>query len=269
MCGSAAWITCRYVFLALAWPMILAGLDDGASAQDQLRHGIIGDDNRIIVEETGTPWDAIGQVNVSGFKDAEKCTGTLIAPNVVLTAAHCVTSPSEKRPFPAGNIHFLAGVRGSENKGHSTAKCVNFLDGYTYIPASEFYASRVAGKLHLSSFAKDVVVLVLNERIAVDPAPLAKGVMPWPGLKLVHAAYGADRRFALSGHFGCQLLGLERPFWMNDCDTRPGSSGGPVFVTHDDKLKLAAVMVAGVPGRVNAALPISTWDSLTDMTECP
>jgi len=136
------------------------------------------------------------------------------------------------------------------------------------MPPSEFYASRVAGKLHLSAFAKDVVVLVLNESIAVDPAPLAKGATPWPGLKLVHAAYGVDRRFALSGHFGCKLLGLEQPFWINDCDTRPGSSGGPVFVTRDDKLELAAVMVGGVPGRVNAALPISAWSSLADSTEC-
>jgi protease YdgD len=268
MCGSAASIMSRYVLLGLCWFFSILH-PETARAQDQPRQGIIGDDNRTIVRETGSPWEAIGQINVSGFKEAEMCTGTLIAPNLVLTAAHCVTHPSQKRPFPSGNIHFLAGVRGSDNKGHSTAKCVKLLEGYTYMPPSEFQPSRAAGNLHLSAFTKDVVVIVLKDSIGIDPVPLAKGATPWPGLKLVHAAYGIDRRFMLSAHVGCQLLGLEQPFWINDCDTRPGGSGGPVFVTSDEKLKLAAVMVGGIPGRLNAALPISAWGSLTDTAECP
>jgi len=78
-----------------------------------LAQGIIGEDNRVIVVDKGAPWDAIGQVNIGGFRMLELCTGTLVAPNLVITAAHCVMNPWEKTPFLLRNIHFLAGVRGS------------------------------------------------------------------------------------------------------------------------------------------------------------
>jgi len=112
---------------------------------------------------------------------------------------------------------------------------------------------------------------VLNEKLAVDPAPLAETVMPHPGLRLVHAAYPADRRFALSAHFDCHLLrsDLEGPLWFNDCDTHPASSGGPLFARMDGMLKLAAIML-GMGERIsNVALPISEWKDLARNSVCP
>jgi len=38
-----------------------------ASSQD-LHPGIIGEDDRVRLEEHGPPWDAVGQVNVAGFR---------------------------------------------------------------------------------------------------------------------------------------------------------------------------------------------------------
>jgi protease YdgD len=95
--------------------MLFAGL---ASAQE--RHpGVIGEDNRKIVESRDAPWPAIGQVNVSAYRFQLRCTGSLVAPDLVLTAAHCLIDPFTKKPFPLHQIHFLAGVRGSEWLAHS------------------------------------------------------------------------------------------------------------------------------------------------------
>ena len=243
----------------------------GPAAAQDLRPGIIGEDKRVIVVDEGPPWDAIGQVNISGYRRTGMCTGTLIMPSLVLTAAHCVIDPLEKRPYPVRNIHFLAGVRGSKDKGHSVAKCLHFLDGYSYVAPSRVQPSQHGKSVPLDGLAKDAVAIVLDENISVEPAPLAEGVVYQVGLRLVHAAYPGDHRFALRAHFGCQLLRSEgeSPLWINDCDTHPGSSGGPVFARIDGTLRLAAMMIAGSKNCYNIALPISEWITLTRSNECP
>jgi protease YdgD len=117
---------------------MLAGLAiifavQSALSQD-LRPGIIGNDDRVRLDERGPPWDAVGQVNVAGYRTGFDCTGTLIAPTLVVTAAHCVINPIAQKPYALKDIHFLAAVRGPENKGHATAQCLHFLPSYRSLP---------------------------------------------------------------------------------------------------------------------------------------
>jgi protease YdgD len=118
--------------------LILAGMAiilAGRSALSQDLHpGIIGNDDRVLLQERGPPWDAVGQVNVAGFRTGFACTGTLIAPTLVVTAAHCVINPLAQKPYASKDIHFLAAVRGSENRGHATAQCLRFLPNFRYLP---------------------------------------------------------------------------------------------------------------------------------------
>lgn len=236
-----------------------------ASGQD-LHPGIIGDDDRVRVEDKGPPWDAVGQVNIGGYRMAGQCTGTLIAPNLVLTAAHCVVDPWKRKPFPLHDIHFLAAARANENKGHSTAKCLHFPKGYDF-------AGNETGEqtVPLRAFANDVATIVLNEKLAVAPALLADDVVANPELQFVHAAYPADRRYVLSADFKCHFLqsDLEGRLWLNDCNTHPASSGGPLFTPVGGVLKLAAIMVGAGDHTFNIALPITEWLELTRNASCP
>jgi protease YdgD len=232
--------------------------------------GILGGDDRVRVEAQGPPWNAIGQVNVGGYRRVGKCTGTLVAPNVVVTAAHCVVDPLRGAPFPLHDIHFLAAVRGGKYSGHSTARCLHFSAGYALAPPRT-PATKPVERVTFEDLATDVVEVVLRDELDVDPMPVADAVDDHPGLSLIHAAYPADKRMVLSAHFGCQLLraDLAVPLWLNDCDTHPASSGGPVLAEVNGALQLVAIMVAAGNGSPNVAVPISRLKQAILNRSCP
>jgi protease YdgD len=211
-----------------------------SSASDP-QPGIFGHDDRRVIDQRGAPWDAIGQVNVTGYRHLTRCTGSLIRHNVVITAAHCVMDPWHRKPFPLHQIHFLAGVRGSDWLGHSTAKCLHFPPSYQYVGPNRIYPSPQVPR---HAFLRDMVLMVLQEDLtSVPPLEIAGAESENTEVSLVHASYAADRRYRLTGHFGCHLLARDEDLWFTDCDTHAASSGGPVFIESGGGLKLAAIMV--------------------------
>jgi protease YdgD len=250
--------------------MILAAPSDGDGAPgDELRPGIIGEDDRTILDDQGPPFDAVGQVNIGGFRTSGQCTGTLVARDLIVTAAHCVANPATGRPFPLRDIHFLAAVRGSENKGHSIARCIHFPAGQPPAGLAETAPRVPRDTLPLELLANDIAVIVLNDPLDVEPAPLAEKVVPEPGLALTHVAYPGDRRYLPVVHRNCRLIDADRYVWLNDCDTHPGSSGGPVFVREGGRYRLAAILVAAGTGDVNLALPMPERADLIEDSTCP
>lgn len=247
------------VYLLLA--LLLGPIAVRAQAPE-LHPGIIGADDRQRVEADGPPWDAVGQVNVAGYRRVSRCTGTLVAPDMVITAAHCIVDAAKRAPFPPQNIHFLAGLRGERHKGHATARCVQILGGYDFGAAG--------GKATIDGIARDAALIVLERKIEVEPVPVAEPVALSGDAPLTHAAYAADRRYALSAHANCRRLPSvdPRPVWYTDCDTHPASSGGPILIAEGRDTRLAAIMVAAGHGRANIALPASEWRRLIDERRC-
>jgi hypothetical protein len=180
-------------------------------------------------------------------------------------------SPWKKSPYPLHDIHFVAGVRGGAIKGHAKARCLHFPQDYIFVPPEKILPEMPAQEVRLDSFATDVVAIVLDRKLGVAPAPLAESPALRPGLPLLHVAYPMDHRFTPWAHLGCQLLlpDPDVPIWYNDCDTYPGSSGGPLFVSTDGTLRLLAIMVGAGDDTPNIALPISEWLELTRNSECP
>jgi V8-like Glu-specific endopeptidase len=222
-------------------------------------------DDRRKLDELEAPWSAIGQINVTGYRRMSWCTGSLIAPDLVITAAHCVVDQWSGKPFPLHHVHFLAGVTRSNWLDHSTAKCLHFPPNYKYA-GSIGPGSRQGQVTSPTNLASDVVVIVLkNDLIKIQPLEIEHSELV--DFVLTHAAYSADRRYVLTNQ-RCHLNERDEKLWLTDCKAFPASSGGPILIERDNKFRLAAIMVASA-GTSSVAVPIADWIDIDKMRTCP
>ena len=250
-CRMTAWCISPFAVLLTSLSVSIAGAKE-------LHPGIIGEDDRITIRADTSPWDAIGHVNVAGYRTISKCSGILIAPTAVLTAAHCLVDTREMAPVPPDRVHFLQAVHGGTWKGQSVAKCILFAG-----------ANSSTGLAHKDRWLRDdIAVIILKESLEGSRVEIAETLDTRPGTSLVHASYPADRRYALSADLQCRLLKAVPGLWFTNCDTHPASSGGPVFTKVDGSLKLAAIMVGTMERRFTLAVPSSEWLELARLGRC-
>lgn len=241
---------------------VLVFLADRIACSENLMLGINGEDDRVLFSNQGSPWDAIGQVNISGYRRITRCTGTLVASDRVITAAHCLIDQKTQQKWPLNTIHFVAAVRNGQNKGHATAKCLKFMKDFDYGTQKE------KNKLSFNDLNNDAALIILSHSFEVPPVSLAENVLVTVGQPFLHVAYPAERRFIPSAHLNCHLVqkDLNSGLWSTDCDSSPASSGGPLFLLTENKHQLAAIMVGA--GKYNYALPSAAWKHLIFEDSC-
>lgn len=193
------------------------------------------DVRRMLSAAESAPWKGVGRVNIATMRQNGMCTGTLIAPDLVLTAAHCLVDPATGEAFAPGNLHFVAGWRRGEMAAHRKAAAVALHPDYQHHPRPE-----------LAQVARDLAIIRLESAIPDEVAPSFEvGAMPPElGPRLTLISYRRDRAHALTRQRGCRVLDDRDGLLQIDCDVTEGVSGSPVFAGEEDAPRIVAIVSA-------------------------
>ena len=204
-------------------------------------------DPRALVDADRYPWSAVGKLfnSIGGA-----CTAAAIAPDRVLTAAHCLYAFRTRRFLRPESIHFLLGYARGDYRVHARVSSIAIGPGYD--PGDE---TRTA--------AHDWAVLTLAEPLppAVRPIPLA-AAPPAPGAPIAIGGFAQDRAYLMTADLHCRLLGPSAGSAVlgHDCVIAHGDSGAPVLNRVGGGVQVFAVTVGfwKVAGRrIGIAAPVT------------
>lgn len=198
------------------------------------------------------PWRGVGRINIAGYGERSMCTGTLIAPDVVMTAAHCLIDSWTGSPIRADKVHFVAGWHQGKKTGHRRGQAMVFHQGWP-----------IGTLPSLKNGRYDLALLRLDSPMSsAEGEPFDLAGPPRLGAKSLVISYRQDRPHALSRQDDCVFQSDRGGLLRLKCATTYGASGAPVFVS--DESGIFGVLSIGARG---TAFAVPAEEHITDLLE--
>jgi protease YdgD len=194
--------------------------------------GIGARDHRTPVPPDAPPWRALGRLQINSSGTHRTCTGALVAPRLVLTAAHCLYDVKVRAYVRPVALHFLLGYSRGAFAMHGQGE--RLIIGTGYDPKRDLVGT-------------DWALVVLDRAVGTPDRILSLAATPPSiGQEVSIGGYARDFVEIITADAHCHIIGAGADeeghrFFRHDCTTTFGDSGAPLLVRDGKDWRIAGI----------------------------
>jgi V8-like Glu-specific endopeptidase len=176
-------------------------------------------------------WDAVGRLD---FEGSGFCTGALIAPDLVLTAAHCLFEKDTGDLIAPEKMQFLAGWRDGRASAHRNVRRVALHPEYNYLNELD------EGAVRFDFALVELAHPIRNGRIE----PFLTSDKSLSGRKVGVVSYARDHSERPALQEVCDVIAQKEEVVVTSCQVDFGASGAPIFMFEGGRANIVSVVSA-------------------------